>query len=418
MTSHPPTARVLCSMEPAPYGRLLTAGEPLVFHCNKYNYWLQQTLLLDRSLGMREVMVDAAAASAHSLVSRGSDELGLTTPEERLRLASDTFAQFGFGTLDLTRITTSGGEAVTPTSHFGQCLVDERGSFQEPQNLFDAGYAAGAAAAAYGLPAGSFGAEILACHSVGDPEGRVALSRRDPPADFFLSHGEGVGNEIAPPPPNADTNVDELGILEALSGLDFSGNEEGLIHRFGVMLTLQFGSYLNRVVYEFVHRMVDRAGMIEPAEALLVEAGHRCGFHTLGGVMTSPEWDAVVRPQCRNEDDWIHGIVAVINALGYGTWRVEELTEDRLVVRAYDGYESRGYKALFGRASRPTDYLVQGGAAGLFNLIRVGKIADRPILDDAFYETVLNAPESARTELATCESMGDDYTSLVVTRGE
>ena len=44
------------------HGRTLMSGEPLVFHCNHYNYWLQKTLLLPEGLG--RVTPDRFAAVA------------------------------------------------------------------------------------------------------------------------------------------------------------------------------------------------------------------------------------------------------------------------------------------------------------------------------------------------------------------
>ena len=62
---------------------------------------------------------------------------------------------------------------------------------------------------------------------------------------------------------------------------------------------------------------------------LLVEAGYRCAFHTFGGIMSSAEWDAVIKPQCEDWKDWVHGMVATINALGWGVYRVAELSEEK-----------------------------------------------------------------------------------------
>lgn len=56
--------RHLGPSESVPHSRFVLAGEPLVFHCNFYNYWLQRTLLLDPSPGMDQVIQDAATAAA------------------------------------------------------------------------------------------------------------------------------------------------------------------------------------------------------------------------------------------------------------------------------------------------------------------------------------------------------------------
>ena len=53
--------------------------------------------------------------------------------------------------------------------------------------------------------------------------------------------------------------------------------------------------------------------------------------------MMSQEWDAVVGPMLETREDWVRGIVGVINALGWGVWKVETLQGSRelkIVVRS------------------------------------------------------------------------------------
>ena len=116
-------------------GRRSLGGEPLVYHCNFYNYWLQKTVLLVDDLGMDEVIQDAAAASVYAcLRGLGGNDASL---------AEALFAELGFGQIDLSAITAEGGSATTSVSHYGQCLGAAAGvSFAKPQSRFDAGYAA------------------------------------------------------------------------------------------------------------------------------------------------------------------------------------------------------------------------------------------------------------------------------------
>ena len=64
---------------------------------------------------------------------------------------------------------------------------------------------------------------------------------------------------------------------------------------------------------------------IATAEQLLTEAGHVCAFNTFGGVMQSDEWNAMIKPMLRTSDEWMHGIIAVINSFGWGFWEIDEL---------------------------------------------------------------------------------------------
>ncbi|MFN3198215.1 MAG: hypothetical protein ACE366_07325 [Bradymonadia bacterium] len=398
----------------ASHGRALYGREPLIFHCNHYNHHLQQTLLLP-DIGMEEVIRDAAASVAYAAISKAGD-----TPEARAKVAADTFAELGFGTIDFSKATAEGGVVVTPTSHYGQMTKLAR---EEPgtnhstqQSFFDQGYAAGALAAIHGLPARQFAAKAVSCLSVGDSEGRIELSKHEHLEDrLYRSAANGFGSGDVAPPPYGDTSVDEGKTLEALSGLDFSGNEEGFIPRFGVVLTRHFANFYNRISFEFVHRMSEM-GLLEAAEDLLVNAGYHCAFNTFGGIMTSAEWDAVIKPQCQTKADWVHGMVATVNALGWGTWRVAEISDDKLVVRIYDDYESRGYVGLYGTADRPICYLARAGVVGTMNLVHVGDIASKPTLDRDFFVKVFESPDGFKVEETKCMAMGDDYTEIVAWR--
>lgn len=391
------------------------AKEPLAFHCNFYNYWLQSTVLLDETLGMADVVQDAATEAAYSVLTSAAAELGVTTREERERLARDTFSVLGFGTADFSALGAAGGQVVVPVSHYGSALRQASGGdFSHPQTYFDAGYAAAVAAFLEGEPAATFAARIDACQSMGAAKGVITVAPRSTGKVFespgLKTHTEAAPAEIFP------SCVDEPGVLQALSGLDLSGNEEGLIPRFGVMLTNHFATFYNRMSFEFVQRM-GGTGLLEAGESLLVDAGYRCAFHTFGGIMTSGEWDAVLRPQLKTASDWVHGMVAVVNALGWGVWRVAEFGDDRLVVRIWDDYESCGYVDMYGKSDRPVSHLAAAGVAGMMNLIFLGDIASKPTLDLEYYATVFERDGAFVAEQTKSLACGDEYTEIVATRG-
>jgi len=391
-------------------GRRVLGGQPLVFHCNHYNYWLQKTVRLDPSLGMDEVIRDAAEGVAYAALSESCDELGLTSVADRLGAAADLFAHLGFGLVDFGATTEAGGVVRTPVSHYGQLLAAAAGApFAQDQNLFDQGFAAAALAVAHGKLPGSYAVTGNVCQSRGAEVGEITLV----PASRTVTPEVGLGplaRDPAPPRPT-DTSVDEDAVLSALAGLDLTGNEEGLVPRFGVALTHHFANFYNRISFEFVRRMAG-SGLLAEAQELLVDAGYHCAFNTFGGIMTSAEWDAVVRPQCATGDDWVHGMVAVVNALGWGVWRVAELDGGQLTISITDDYESTGYAAMFGRAEGNVAYLASGGVAGIQNLVRIGDIAARPSLDEAFYANCFEAEGSWRTAEARCAAQGHPRTEL------
>ncbi len=409
-------ARNLAPYIASQHGKRLLGSEPLVFHCNYYNYFLQKTILLDEELQMEHVIADAAASSAYAMLKDAAKSLGLTTPDARRKLAEDTFSELGFGVIDLSAAAAGGGSARTPVSHYGRCLRAASGAdFVHPQSHFDVGYAVAATALVHGVPLDGLQGSIEACQSMGAAEGRIAIGPRTRSGPLLPPCGQGAHWAGTPPPPNSATNVDEAGILAALATLDFAGNEEGLVPRFGVMLTAHFANFYNRISFEFIQRMKS-TGLLEAAEDLLTEAGFRCAFHTFGGIMTSGEWDAVIKPQCKTREDWVHGMIATVNALGWGVWRIHELTENRLVVRAYDDYESSGWIGMYGKAERPVSYLMAGGVSGVMNLVYVGDIANRPELDFDTYARVFESEARFTPRHTKSMAMGDEYTEIVAER--
>ncbi len=71
--------RKLISVARTNRGKILAAEEPLLFHCNHYNYWLQKTLLLVPGIGMEEVLVDAATEVSYAFLAAGASEKGCKT---------------------------------------------------------------------------------------------------------------------------------------------------------------------------------------------------------------------------------------------------------------------------------------------------------------------------------------------------
>jgi hypothetical protein len=406
--------RLLASLTSADQFRTLWAGEPLVFHCNHYNYWLQHTLRLDPSLAMDAVIRAAAEASARAALAGSARELGLDDPAAILRMARDSFAELGFGMLELDAIGPSGGLVRTPVSHYGQMLTGACvGTIERDQNLFDQGFAAAAVGVAYGLAPGSLGVRNNRCMSLGAEVGQFELVPITPdPTLVFTAPGVG-GCGGAEPDPAAPSNIDEPAILAALATLDFSGNEEGLIPRFGVILTRHLANFYDRISFEFVHRM-QGSGMQEEAEQLLIEAGRRCAFNTFGGIMLSAEWDAVIRPQCQTREDWAHGMAAVVNALGWGCWRIVELSPSRAVIRIWDDYESTGWLGMYGQADRPVSFLGAGGCEGLMSLIYAADIASGPTLDEDLYRARCGGGVAFRATQTRCLAQGDGFSEFVV----
>ncbi|HHO50794.1 MAG TPA: hypothetical protein ENK18_07930 [Deltaproteobacteria bacterium] len=212
--------------------------------------------------------------------------------------------------------------------------------------------------------------------------------------------------------------MDYDGIFDALTSLELPIDEDGFIPAFGVYLTRHYANYYNRISFEFLRSLLDSFGSdgLQVARELLVEAGHVCAFNTFGGIMTSSEWDALIRPSLQSREDWVHGIVAAVNALGWGRWQVSEVSEAEATFVIHDDYESVGYLASYGVSEHPVSFLAEGAVMGIMDLVYLGDVHDKPTFDEALYDHLFKSEASYAADLVTSRATGDETTTIRVYR--
>lgn len=435
-------------------GITLLAGEPVVFHCNHYNRFLQLVVEDCHYIAQDPILRD----SATEVVFRQMQGLFTRHPDwqmtERLGCAEALYRYCGFGDIQLS----SGQEAADGAyllreqhSHYGSALRLNYGTRRKPGEYFDLGFAIGALSAAHREALdGSIDTLHAPPISMGGSETRFSVVRRDENGRFPLDTPAlaqvalpAGGDQV--PPRTQSLHVDEDAIIAAVASLPLSGNGDGLIPAFGVYLTRHYADYYNLVSFRFeealahalcTHKYLgemlwyeypslffykDKFGQLQGqalAWTLLIEAGHICGFNTMGGIMRSDPWYQLIVPQLHCREDWLAGIVACINALGWGIWRIAELVpNERLVLRAWYPYESLGYLRIHGKtADHPIDYLMTGIAASLMNLLYTADITSKPDLTLEFYYQVNRSKEGFWGRQTRCMAQGDPYSEVVVER--
>lgn len=401
--------------------RCVVGGEPAIFHCHHYNTFLQRSILDAEDVDSGPFLIGAAAEVAYAQLRALFAAQELREVAARAELASELYRWAGFGVLDLSRLSATGGTLETEFSHYSLGWKTKFGEAEAPVAFFDQGWLAGALAAIHELPLGSYAVEQSACMAMGAARNAYTLSRGEPNCEpnyeTWASVGVGTLSEHVPAAVPS-TNVDYEGILAAVSQLPLIGNAEGSIPAFGVYLTRHYANYYNRISFEFERRLSAKFGEAgrEVAEPLLIEAGHVCAFHTFGGIMTSSEWDALIRPTLRTQEDWVHGIVAVVNCLGWGRWQVVEVSEESAEFVIHDDYESVGYLAMYGQSDHDVSYLHRGGVAGVMNLVYLGDIASRPELTHDYYQGLFRAEGVYRAECLESRAQGGAVTRYRVSR--
>lgn len=428
-------------------------NQPMVFHCNHYNRTLQNTIENCRHIDNKKILIHAAAEVTFLGLQAHFQQYPDMKLDERLHYAESLYRFCGFGLLPLLptvkqAVGKNQFELSTHSSHYGRALGLNFEKRRGAGEYFDLGFAIGALSAAFGE---AFSGELT-------PE---AISLKGTHSKFHIYVGgdefeylfqltnnataqqDAAGWDSVIPERIVDSNIDEAAVIHGVSQAPLYGNQQGLIPAFGVELTRHYADYYNLVSYRFEQQLsaalqkrpsltdllvydypalfyykqyINLEGM-SLSRTLLIEAGHICGFNTMGGIMNSEAWEGLVMPMIKTREDWLHGIVAVINALGWGIWRVAELVPDeKLVLRVWRPYESLGYLRWFGLASQPVDYLITGVAASLMNLLYEGDITQRPNLNLDYYYQINRSPSSFWAEQGKCVAMGDDYSEVTVTR--
>lgn len=427
--------------------------QPMVFHCNHYNRTLQNTIENCRHIDNRKILIHSAAEVVFLGLQEHFRANSEMTLEERLHYAEELYSFCGFGLLPLVKtVKQAVGQTEfnlsTDSSHYGRALSLNFEKRRVAGEFFDLGFVIGALSASFGEAfSGEMTKEAISLKG-NQSTFHIYVGGDEFEYLFNLSSGTpayleapGMSSEI--PERSIPGNIDEAAIMAGVSQAPLYGNQYGLIPAFGVELTRHYADYYNLISYRFEQQLMETlekrpvvADLLVydyPAlffykqyinlegmsltHTLLTEAGHICGFNTMGGIMNSEAWDGLIMPMIQNREDWLHGIIAVINVLGWGVWRAAELVPgEKLVLRVWRPYESLGYLRWFGYSKRPLDYLITGVAASLMNLLYEGDITERPTLNLDYYYQINRSPTSFWAEQTRCVAMGDDYSEVVVTR--
>ena len=383
----------------------ILGNEPVLLHCHHYNISLQETILLPDYIDGYMIQYQAAAETAKSLLTNT-----VTDASQALMQAALLFRKMGLGNLDFSKINSDGGMVSMPEYHFD--LGNKRKNISNSPATFvlASGFIAGTLNFVYGK---NYYVRIktlekpfrLECSVVNDSNS----------GNDFVSEDFGGGYAAA----NTSTfSANDDKITEFFFNNLPQENENGIIDAFGVLLTYLPASYYNKIAFRFEKEMEEAGGFEGLAEPLLIEAGHICGFNTLGRIMESSDWKSQIEPYLKTKTDWIKAIISAINAFGWGFWQITELSEDNnITFRVYNSPEASGYRQEFGISKRPKCYMINGVAAAIANLIFLGNIETNPLLNDNFYHQLFTHNRSFQCTENHCLAAGDDFCEFNISRG-
>ncbi len=391
----------------------------VVFHCHHFNLFFDQTI--DDALGPErgtELRVEAGHKSAYHLL-RGLFRSGrYRTPIERLDAATTLLRAMGHGRVD-SMTNRSGGTATGDYLHYGFGWQEKYGDTLKRSHCAD-GFAAGFLSAAnelaYDLDLGSLATRESRCIATG---ARQCHFEVEPLRQRLLTSNVHPSTAEATLPASFDgefaERIEEItrGLREFLAGVQ--GDERGVIDAFGVLVTMHPADYYNHLANDTLRVVATEKPHAQDAfRALLAEAGQVCSFHTFGGVLASPEWDAMVGAPSGEPSQVLVGGLALARALGFGRWSLEDwIPEKRLVLSSPGTYES-----LFSRLApmsphRAPSGIFLGAALGIMSLAhRVDWVNKQP-LDAALYRR-LASNNPWKVEQTHSIVAGDDRDRVVV----
>ncbi|MEA3521744.1 MAG: hypothetical protein U9R50_02085 [Campylobacterota bacterium] len=388
-------------------------GEAMIFHCHHYIINLQRTILDAEYIDSRKFLIGSAADALYYQLSNLCEGLSV---DDSKQMAEDIYKAFGYGLIDLSAMNENGIELTSLKSFFSKTWQMKFAQSQKPVDYYTTGFLAAVYAVIYKKELSQVHASQIECMACGDVSNT-----------FHIKMGEGNFSTYPKKAPIQFKEVEKISldweheeaVTNAFLGAHATmvGNEEGFIPAFGVYLVRNQSDYVNRLQFEFIRALTEVAGDygVTMGGELLMEAGHACGFFTYGGVMTSKEWEGVVKPFLKTKEDWIKGLAALINTMGWGYHTAVELSEDRAVFRNYNDFEDLSYIRMYGTSQYPIHWANSGGFTGLMQLIyNTDLVHGERIETEEGFREMRRSKVGYKTRMTKGISCGDDFLEVEV----
>ena len=386
-------------------------GSTHVAHCHHYNCFLQKTLRSRSDTGMDAVLVNVSAALFFIMFVRAFD--ADWSLNRRLAYAQALFRVRGYGNPRVTDALE--GDTITATaSHYSEGYKSKFGVQDEPQDFFLTGALQGALTAAYGC---DVEVEQTTCIAMGDDKNTWTITRHSNRQDNVENYMEQAKRlqqhrDALTPNPKPEA-LPAPPVTSAVQNMDLVGDpEKGLIPAFNVYLTFIPSLYYNICSQIFLDRIQENNMSRALGVRLLKEAGHVCGFYTLGNILLSSEFELLRKSHfgpSPGAHDSMTALFGVVNAFGWGYWQLDELSDDTLSFSVHNSYEAYNYREYFGEADEPVCMLHMGGGAAIMNALRHGDILNfNGPIDRDYVNSVFKESDGFSSKEEQCFSFDED----------
>jgi hypothetical protein len=355
------TDRFKLTFDQENYRRIINKKD-LIIHCHHYNARLQNTIESAKQINGEDVIISSAEAVFADYIPsffKSEDDI-----ETKWEVVAGLYKYLGFGILNFSNIKT--GVITSPSSHFVHGWAAGFRSRTTPVCTFTRGFLQGAIYAITG--------EVVHvieehCMSQMAKECLFTIDRSRTTPFTTFEKDRAILKPSSSKRKFCKSNIDEAKIIDALVQMPVYGNDEGVIPAFGVYLANMPADFYNLVCIRFIEEM-SKLNLFNSAKQLLVYTAETCGLNTFRGIIDSPEWEGLIAPMVKKDEDKIFGVIAVSNALGWGNWHVLDLVPAKSIkLESLNGYESVGFREFRGVANEARCFMFTGVAAGVMELI-------------------------------------------------
>lgn len=389
-------------------------GEAMIFHCHHYLLNLQRTILDAEYINSRLFLIGSAADAVYYQLKNLCENLDINDSK---KMAEDIYKTFGYGLINLDSMNENGIELKSTKSYFSktwQLKFQEKSD--KPVDYYTTGFLAAAYAVIYDKKLEDINAVQTTCMACGDAINTHVIKLGE--NNFSTYPKKSPTKFMNVPKVKIDWEHEEA-ITNAFLGAHATliGNEEGFIPAFKVYVVRNQSDYVNRLQFEFVRAMKEVVGDygVTLAGELLMEAGHACGFFTYGGVMTSPEWESVVKPYLETREDWIKALASLINTMGWGYHTAVELGRQKAIFRNYNDFEDLSHLRMYGKSDYPIHWANSGGFTALMELIyNTDLVNGKPIETEEGFKHMRRSTIGYKTKMTKGIACGDDYLEVEV----
>ena len=388
-------------------------GEAMIFHCHHYLTNLQRTILDADYIDSSKFLIGSAADAVYNQLKNLCEGLSI---EESKQMAQDIYKTFGYGLINLKSMDENGGIIKTTKSFFSRTWHAKFGKSKKPVDYYTTGFLAAAYAVIYNKELKDISAIQTTCIACEDETNTHEIKLGERNFDIYPKKEATKFKDV--PKLRVDWEYEDV-ITNAFLGAHATmiGNEEGLIPAFGVYIARNQSDYVNRLQFEFVKEMTKVAGDygVTLAGELLMEAGHACGFFTYGGIMTSNEWNSVVKPYLKTKEDWIKALASLVNTMGWGYHTAVELSQQKAIFRNYNDFEDLSHLRMYGNSSYPVHWANSGGFTGLMQLVYNTNLVDgERIQTEEGFRAMRRSTIGYKTKMKKSIACGDDYLEVEV----